>query len=146
MLIQLNIVRAMAYDVPIPARYGSEISSLSVGRALFGFPGKLASGLAHRLFWRYFIYDISAVTLLMGAGSILLLFGASFGTYHWILGGLHRTLTSAGTVAIALLPILLGFQMVLQSVMLDIMDKPTVPLQVLLTDKSNSQPDSSNEI
>ncbi len=146
MLIQLNIVRAMAYDVPIPARYGSETSSLSVGRAFFGFPSKLAGGLMHRLFWRYFIYDINAVTFLMVFGGALTLFGVSFGTYHWILGGLHQSLTSAGTVAIALLPILLGFQMLMQSVLLDIMDKPSIPLQVLLNDKPRSRPAAPHEI
>jgi len=135
MLIQLNIVRTVAYDVPIPARYGSETSSLSVSRAFFGFPAKLLSGLMQRLFWRYFIYDINAGTFLLGFGGLLFLSGSAFGAYHWVIGGLHQSFTSPGTVALALLPVLLGAQMLMQSVLLDIMDKPSMPLHLLLDDR-----------
>ena len=37
LLIQLNIIRAVAFDIPIPARYAGERSSLSIGRAFFWF-------------------------------------------------------------------------------------------------------------
>ena len=46
LLIQLNVIRAVAVDVPIPAKYADENSSLSPWRALCTFPAKLAGGLA----------------------------------------------------------------------------------------------------
>jgi len=135
MLIQLNIVRAIAYDVPIPARYGSERSSLSIWRSLFGFPPRLITGFFRRLLWRYLIYDINAVTVLLVSGSIGTGFGIFFGIYRWFLGQAEHQFQSAGTVAIALLPTLLGFQMLLQAILLDVMDRPTTPLSRLISDK-----------
>jgi len=134
-LIQLNIIRAVAVDVPIPARYGSEQSSLNIWRALFGFPPRLLRGLAQRIIWRYFIYDISAVTILLVAGGALTVLGAAFGAYHWIIGALSGQFQSSGTIGIALLLIILGFQMLLQAIVLDVVDKPLGPLSNLLRDE-----------
>ena len=140
MLVQLNIVRAMAHDVPIPARYGNEESSLSIGRALFGFPPRLMLGFIRRILWRYFIHDLSAVTVLLVAGSILTFFGIGFGSYSWIQGSSEARYQSAGTVALAILPTILGFQMLLQAVMFDVMDRPTIPLHKLLQIPSRDAP------
>jgi len=134
MLIQLNIVRAVAHDVPIPARYGSETSSLNIWRAFLGFPPRLIAGFFRRLLWRYFIYDLSAVTVLLLTGSLSTGFGVVFGSYRWLLGLAQQQAQSAGTVALALLPTLLGFQMLLQAILLDVMDRPVYPLQTLVND------------
>jgi dolichol-phosphate mannosyltransferase len=134
MLIQLNIARAVAHDVPIPARYGSETSSLNAGRAFFGFPPRLIAGFFRRLLWRYFIHDISAVTVLLLCGSLSAGFGVGFGAYRWIVGQVERQAQTAGTVALALLPTLLGFQMLLQAILLDVTDRHTIPLQTLMND------------
>ena len=133
MLIQLNVIRAMAMDVPIHACYGSENSSLKVWLALVTFPGKLLKGLLHRIFWRYFIYDISTVTLFLVAGLLLFSGGTVFGIYRWILGGMEGVMQSAGTVALAFLPVILGFQMLLQAVLLDVIDRPVEPISDLVT-------------
>jgi len=135
-LIQLNIIRAVAVDVPIPARYGNEQSSLNIWRALFGFPPRLLRGLGQRVIWRYFIYDISAVTILLMAGGMLTFSGVAFGAYHWVIGALNGQFQSSGTIGIALLLIILGFQMLLQAVLLDVVDKPLAPLGNLLRDEA----------
>jgi glycosyltransferase involved in cell wall biosynthesis len=139
MLIQLNIVRASVFDVPIPARYGDEVSSLSLWRAFFGFPIRLVQGFFRRLLWRYFIYDVTAVTLLLLVGSVLLLFGVSFGSYHWFLGQRSGQFQSAGTVALALLPSLLGSQLLLQAILLDVMDRPHTPVHMLINDTRSEE-------
>jgi len=134
LLIHLNIIRAVAVDVPIPAYYGSEQSSLNVWKALIEFPPQLMRGLAQRIIWRYFIYDISAVTILIVAGAVVTSLGVAFGAYHWVVGALNGQFQSSGTVAIAMLLIIVGFQMLLQAIVLDVMDKPVVPLANLLRD------------
>jgi len=128
MLIHLNIIRAVAIDVPIPARYGSETSSLSIWRVLFGFPPRLLRGFIQRIFWRYFIYDVNAVSVLLLTGSGLVASGIGFGSYRWYIGVIESNSQSAGTVALALLPIILGFQMLLQAILLDVVEKPTLPI------------------
>jgi glycosyltransferase involved in cell wall biosynthesis len=144
LLIQLNVIRAIAFDVPIPAKYADENSSLSPMRALWSFPGKLAAGLMHRIWWRYFIYDINIVTVFLITGALLFFGGGAFGVWRWSHNWIYGHEQSAGTVALAMLPMILGFQMLLQAVVLDMMDKPDVPISDVLEaggaeEKSNPQ-------
>ena len=132
LLIQLNVVRAIAIDVPIPAKYADENSSLSPMRALITFPSKLAGGLLHRIWWRYFIYDINIVTVFLMTGGILFFGGGAFGLWRWSHNWMYGQEQSAGTVAFAMLPMILGFQMLLQAVVLDMMDKPDAPISDVL--------------
>lgn len=132
LLIQLNVIRAIALDVPIPAKYADENSSLSPGRALVTFPAKLAGGLIHRIWWRYFIYDINIVTVFLITGGFLFFGGGAFGAWRWSHNWLYGREQSAGTVAVAMLPMILGFQMLLQAVVLDMMDKPDAPISDVL--------------
>jgi glycosyltransferase involved in cell wall biosynthesis len=132
LLIQLNVIRAIALDVPIPAKYADENSSLSPWRALVEFPGKLAGGLVHRIWWRYFIYDINIVTVFLITGALLFFGGGAFGAWRWSHNWLYGHEQSAGTVAVAMLPMILGFQMLLQAVVLDMMDKPDAPISDVL--------------
>lgn len=128
LLIQLNVVRAVAVDVPIPAKYEDEQSSLSPMKALFTFPLKLWSGLIHRIWWRYFIYDINTVTVFLVVGLLLLLGGFGFGAWRWYLSSVSDADQSAGTVAISMLPIILGFQMLLQAILIDTTQQPIRPI------------------
>ncbi len=134
MLIQLNIIRAVAMEVPMPARYGTESSSLNVWRSLLGFPPKLGLGLLRRLLWRYFIYDVNAVTILLLIGTLTLAGGTAFGLYRWHLGLVEGHAQTTGTVALALLPVIVGFQMLLQALLLDVVDRPLTPLSTRLRD------------
>jgi glycosyltransferase involved in cell wall biosynthesis len=132
LLVQLNVVRAVAVDVPIPAIDGDENSSLNPMRALVTFPGKLLGGFMHRIWWRYFIYDINIVSVFLVAGLFLFLGGGTFGAWRWSANVAEGINQSAGTVALAMLPMLLGFQMLLQAMVLDVMDKPAGPVSEIL--------------
>lgn len=132
LLIQLNIIRAVARDVPIPARYDNEPSSLSPIKILFSFPPKLVLGLARRVWWRYFVYDINLVTLFLVAGSLLFFGGASFGAVKWAENFGTGGNQPVGTIALAMMPAVLGFQLLLQALVLDVIDKPDEPLSNLM--------------
>jgi glycosyltransferase involved in cell wall biosynthesis len=132
LLVQLNVVRAVAVDVPIPAIYADENSSLNPLRALMSFPGKLLAGFIHRIWWRYFIYDINIVSVFLVAGLLMFTGGGAFGAWRWSTNVQDGVNQSAGTVALAMLPMLLGFQMLLQAMVLDVMDKPLQPVSDIL--------------
>jgi len=134
LLVQLNVVRAVAMDVPIPALYADENSSLNPMRALVSFPGKLLAGFLHRIWWRYFIYDINIVSVLLTFGLILFVGGGSFGAWRWSANVQEGVNQSAGTVALAMVPMLLGFQMLLQAMVLDVMEKPGEPISEIMKD------------
>jgi glycosyltransferase involved in cell wall biosynthesis len=120
LLIRLNIVEARVADVALPARYGQESSSLSVPRALFDFPPRLFAGLLRRIFWRYLFYDVSPVAVFFALGVLLSGFGFVFGIYQWVWHASRNVATPLGTVMIATLPLIFGFQLLLQAMVLDI--------------------------
>lgn len=125
MLINLNIASCIVKDVPMPSHYPPEVkSSLRVTRTIRDFPFKFLKGLFRRIYYKYFIYDFNMVSVYLIFGVPLFFFGFCLGIYHWtdsILTGEPRT---AGTIMLVALPIILGFQMLLQAVNIDIANVP----------------------
>jgi len=136
LLVQLNVIRALVCDVPIRARYADEKSSLNPMRILFSFPGKLLASLMHRLWWRYFVYDFNIGSIFLVFGLLLCLGGSGFGAYRWGTDPFDHIDETPGTVALAMLPVILGFQMLLQFIVFDTHDQPAEPLSNLLDEKS----------
>jgi dolichol-phosphate mannosyltransferase len=126
MLIELNIARAQVADVELPARYGNEVSSLSISRVATTFPGLLIKGTLRRFYWRYLIEDFGVVSICVLVGIPSLLFGVLFGALHWIETARTGIPATAGTVFIAALPIIVGVQLLLAAVILDVLSSPTV--------------------
>ena len=128
MLLELGLLRAVVRDVYMPARYGSESSFLSERRALWEFPPRLLKGLIRRLVTQHIVCDFSVFTLFVLAGFLLTLFGAAFGAYHWYVSAATGTQASTGTVMVAVLPVILGIQFLLQAVNVDMQNVPVHPL------------------
>ena len=124
MLINLNIENAVVEDVDIPAKYGDEESSLSVTKTLFGFPPKLFKGLCKRIFLKYFIYDFNMLSLYLVLGLPMVLFGTGWGIGKWIEAIITSVETTTGTVMLAVLPIILGTQFLLQAIQIDMNNIP----------------------
>ncbi|MBL8858973.1 MAG: glycosyltransferase family 2 protein [Planctomycetes bacterium] len=127
-LIELGIQRAVVLDVPMTAKYGEEHSSLKPHRVLIEFPPKLLYGFMRRLFWRYFVHDFSAVSVFVLTGFPLLVFGLAFGIYEYAWFYTRGEYASAGVVMLAAMPIILGVQLLLQAIVLDIAAVPKTPL------------------
>jgi len=130
MLIMMRRIGAVVEDVPMPARYGEESSHLSIGRTLVEFPWLLVRHGIRRIGWQYFLADFNAVSLFLVTGVPLILYGAAFGLYHWIDSYYRNVLTPTGTVMLAVLPMILGFQLLLQALVLDVQSAPRRPLQM----------------
>jgi dolichol-phosphate mannosyltransferase len=128
LLVQLGTLGAVVKDVPMPARYRGEASSLSVSRTFFEFPPRLFVGLLRRLFWRYVVYDFTAASVFLLVGIPSFVFGAIYGSVRYAQLQLTGTFASAGTVMIAAMPIILGVVLVTQAIVLDIQAVPKVPI------------------
>lgn len=124
MLIHLNIHNLVVQDVPIPAKYGEETSSLSITHTLASFPKKLFKGMLRRIWLKYFILDFNMASLYMMFGIPMVLFGSVFGAYRWIAGSMEHEINSAGTVMLAVVPIILGTQFLLQAIQIDMNNIP----------------------
>lgn len=129
MLFRLNVARAVVLDVPLPARYGDEVSNLRPFRILRQFPSKFVSRLVKRVFYNYFVRDFNIASLNMVLGSALFAFGSVYGGYHWYRSIDTGVAASSGTVMIAALPLVFGFQFLLSALNFDVANLPRKPLQ-----------------
>jgi dolichol-phosphate mannosyltransferase len=131
MLFRLALIRAVVQDVPMRAIYGTEQSSLRIGRAATEFLPRHLVRVAKRFVYLYLLRDFNFGGLNTLCGIPLLLFGLAFGLRHWA-ASLHSGIpATTGTVMLAMLPIILGFQLLLSAIGYDIGNRPTVPLQRL---------------
>ena len=124
MLIELNLVRAVVVELPMPARYQGEISSLSIRKSLYQFPTYLVRGFLRRIWLQYFVTDFSLGSLFLSIGTLLFLFGFTWGLYFWNKSIYTQVPASTGTVMVAVLPVILGFQLLLQALAFDIQNVP----------------------
>jgi glycosyltransferase involved in cell wall biosynthesis len=124
MLIRLNVIGARVVDVPMPARYGEERSSMKLSRILLKFPWRLFCGYWRRILQRFVLRDFSPLVLFLCLGILMMTFGTAFGGYSWIQSWRTGVVASAGTIMVAALPTILGFQLLLQAMVLDIQSTP----------------------
>jgi glycosyltransferase involved in cell wall biosynthesis len=124
MLVGLNYFGSRVADVPIPSRYGSEQSDLNPLHIGMTFPFLLTHRFFRRILQRYVLRDFSPVALFLFLGLVLFTWGFGFGVYLWIETSLTGRATPTGTIMLALLPLILGFQLLLQAVVLDIQNTP----------------------
>jgi hypothetical protein len=128
MLANLYLLNAFVMDISIPARYGSETSSLSVRRSLFEFPVKLFSIFVRRIALKYYIYDFSIMSLYLIVGTPLLLFGLIFGSIKWIQYASRNIPAPTGTVILPTICVILGIQILLSAIEIDMNSAPRQPL------------------
>ncbi|MBL8115672.1 MAG: glycosyltransferase family 2 protein [Acidobacteria bacterium] len=128
MLFRLNTIRAVVVDVPMDARYGHEVSSLRISRIFGEFLLKHTRNLVKRVFYNYFLRDMSLASLELVSGVLLAAFGAVFGGYHWWHSAQAGIATPAGTVMLSALPLILGLQFILAFLGYDIASVPRRPL------------------
>jgi dolichol-phosphate mannosyltransferase len=128
MLANLYLIGAVVKDVPMPARYQGEVSSLLIHRILFEFPQKLFATFLRRLVLKNFIYDFSMASIYLLTGLPLLIFGLIFGIYKWIQYASIGIPAPTGTVMLPTLSVLLGIQLLLSAIEIDLRSVPTEPL------------------
>lgn len=132
MLANLYMVGAVVRDVPMPARYQGEGSSLVIGRVLADFPPKLLLTFFRRLGLRNFIYDFSMSSVYLLAGLPLLLFGLIFGAIKWYEYATRGIPAPTGTVMLPTLCVLVGIQFLISAVEIDLRSSPSEPLSAPL--------------
>lgn len=123
-LFRLNTLRAVVIDVAMPARYGEEVSNLRIPSILGEFLYKHTRNFLKRIFYNYYLRDMSVASIELPVGLLLIAFGGIFGAYHWINSMARGQWTPVGTVMLAAMPILVGLQFVLAFVASDIASVP----------------------
>jgi len=124
MLANLYLLDALVVDTPIPARYRNETSNLSIRRTLFEFPFKLFVTFFRRILLKYYLYDFSMMSLYLIVGIPLLLFGGIFGGIKWIEYASQNIPAPTGTVMLPTLSVILGIQILLSAIEIDMNSTP----------------------
>jgi dolichol-phosphate mannosyltransferase len=128
MMFRLGILRAVVVDIPMDAVYGDEVSNLKISKVLGEFAVKHARNFLKRIFYNYFLRDMSIASLELIIGLVLFLFGGLYGAYHWIHSASLGVVTPPGTVMAAALPLLVGLQLLLSFFGYDIANVPRPPV------------------
>lgn len=126
MLFRLNTLRAVVVDIPITAVYQDENSSLRISKIIFEFSYKHLRNFIKRIFYNYYLRDMSLASIELPLGLILLGFGATFGGWAWIKAVETNQVTPVGTVMLSALTILMGLQLILAFLAYDIASVPRV--------------------
>jgi len=128
MLAELRKLDAVIEDVPIPAIYNEHGSSVKILREFFLFSGNLIYRIFDRIFSQYYRFDFSAVSFFLIASLVLGAFGGIWGIVKWVESDRSGVPATTGTVLIAVLPIILAVQFLVQAIALDISTVPVEPL------------------
>ena len=129
-LFRLNTLRAVVVDVPMDAKYGDEVSNLKISKIVGEFLVKHARNFGKRIFYNYYLRNMSLASLELPLGIMLLLGGSIFGTIHWIDSLKTDIQTPAGTVMLSALPIIVGTQFLLAFIGYDIASTPRRPFHL----------------
>jgi dolichol-phosphate mannosyltransferase len=132
MLFRLNTLRAAVVDVPMDAVYGDEESNLKISKILPEFLAKHLRNTLKRIFYNYYLRDMSIASLQLPLGILLMTFGTFFGLMHWIQSSSANIPTTAGTVMLAALPVLAGMHLLLAFLSTDVSNQPQRPIHKLL--------------
>jgi glycosyltransferase involved in cell wall biosynthesis len=135
MLFRLNTIGAVVEDLPMPAVYRGEASSLPILRTIFEFPPKFFVRFLKRIGYNYFLRDFNGASFEIVLGLALGLGGVCYGTWKWHLSVTSQVPATAGMVMIAALPVFLGAQLLVSAINHDIGSVPKVPLHPRLPDR-----------
>ena len=128
MLFRLNTLRAVVVDVPMDAFYGDEESNLKITKVLPEFLSKHIRNTFKRIFYNYYLRDLSLASFELPLGLFLSIFGLIFGAYRWWHVMETGVAATAGTVMLSALPLILGVQFLLAFLGADIANQPQKPV------------------
>ena len=123
-LFRLNTLKAVVVDIPMDAKYGDEESNLKIPKIIGDFLFKHGRNFAKRVFYNYYLRDMSLASLELPVGLAMLIFGVINGAISWIEAVNSGVPATSGTIMVAALPIIVGIQLLLAFVGHDISNSP----------------------
>lgn len=121
LLINLSILRVRARDVPIPAVYGDEASTMRLSRVIPQITSLLFLGFWKRILLKYVLWSFSPIALLLFTGFLLVLWGVAWGVFA-VVSALQSHSPSAATSLLSVAPLMTGIYMLVQALVLDIQE------------------------
>lgn len=123
MLLHLNIGNFRVKDISIPALYGDERSKIKLYKFIPRTSLFLLNGFLYRLYQKYTLRNFHPIIIFLLFGSLLFTIGLLVGLFL-IYYNIQHISMSAGTVELSVLPLILGFQLMLTGIILDVNETP----------------------
>jgi glycosyltransferase involved in cell wall biosynthesis len=120
MLTALSIAGAIVKDHAVPAVYGEETSTIKLVPTVLRNLRAVWVGFWRRIYYKYILYGFHPIALFLFSGFLFFIIGGIFGLYLIIEKIIHNLSPTSGTVMLAVLPIILGFQMLLTALIMDV--------------------------
>ncbi|OHR90549.1 hypothetical protein HMPREF3289_21495 [Pseudomonas sp. HMSC75E02] len=133
MLFRLNTIKAVVVDIPMDAKYGDEHSNLKISKILGEFARKHVTNLGKRIFYNYFLRDMSAASFELIFGILLIVFSIIYGSIEWLHSIRTGLAAPLGSIMLAVVPFLTGLQFMTAFINHDVSNVPSTPISRLLT-------------
>lgn len=124
LLLNLNILGMRVKDIPVPSIYGDEVSTIKLWKIIPLYMYFLTAGFFRRIYRKYILRGFHPIALFFLSGSFLFWWGVIFGILKWRDSSITGIPATTGTVMLAALPLLMGFEMILWGFVLDIQEEP----------------------
>lgn len=122
-LLHYGLANIKIKDIAVPAIYGEEESGIRMLSFLRRAFWVMIKGFFRRVYEKYVLFSFHPIALFLFFGWLLLAWGIGFGA--WVaFDSLGDSTATTGTVMLAVLPFLMGFQLVLSAIVLDIQNEP----------------------
>lgn len=120
MLLAMGVINGRVKDVPVPAIYGDEVSTIKFFPTMRRALSVLFAGFWRRIYYKYVIFDFHPLALFLFSGLLLALGGFAFGLYLAVARIFWGAQPTSGTVMLSVLPLLVGFQLLLTAILMDV--------------------------
>lgn len=121
LLIHLNVLRVRARDVPIPAVYGDEVSTMRMSRVIPMLLRTLTGGLVFRIWRKYVFPSFGPFAILFFLGVLATGLGLVAAIVITVLA-FQGVTASPATVMIAIAPLLAGVHLLVSALIIDIQE------------------------
>lgn len=106
------------------AKYEDEVSNLKISKIIGDFLFKHSRNFIKRIFYNYYLRDMSLASFELPVGVAMFTFGFITGLFKWFESFETGIIASSGTVMLAGLPMILGLQLILAFIGYDISNVP----------------------
>lgn len=120
MLTALSIVNAKVIDHAVPAHYGEETSTIKLIPTAFRNLRAVWSGFWRRIFYKYVLFGFHPIALFLFSGVFLFLFGFIVAIVILAIRIQSGHPPTTGSVMLSVLPLILGVQLMLTALTMDI--------------------------
>jgi len=123
MLLHLNIGNFRVKDVPIPSLYGNEKSKIKLYKFIPKTSLFLLKGFLYRMYQKYTLRNFHPIVIFLFFGFLFFASGFLVGLVLFYLY-MKNISISAGTTMLSVLPMILGLQLILTGIILDVYETP----------------------